>query len=157
MQNFAGVPDPDDAVCARVFEGGAVPLASSPMFVDGKPDLATPRIAWMLKNLKHGTWAEGIVKGPRQSVDEKAWDEAEPTQGFAKGFPPTCFVQGDQDQSTPVALARRAHEELSAKGVETELVVFEGAPHLFDAELKEDDPVFQDKVMKGLQFLRKYV
>ncbi|KKY26620.1 putative polyketide synthase [Diplodia seriata] len=59
---FAGVPDAPAALRARVYAESPVPLAAPPMFVDGKPDLGTPRSAWMIHAIKKGTWLRGCVE-----------------------------------------------------------------------------------------------
>ncbi|KAL1646321.1 hypothetical protein SLS58_003278 [Diplodia intermedia] len=66
---FAGVPDAPAALRARVHAESPVPLAAPPMFVDGRPDLGTPRSAWMIHAIKRGTWLRGVEEKERVLVD----------------------------------------------------------------------------------------
>ena len=149
------MPTPDPEVCARIFDG-PVPLASPPMFVDGKPDLVRPRAAWMIGGLKSGSWLTDVVRGPAKEVGEATWADVEPTKGFGPGYPPTCFIQGDSDPFVPLELTKKAHAALVAQGVQSDLLEVKGGNHLLDMAMSEEDPVFQSHIMKGLHFLKAH-
>ena len=155
------MPDIPQALLDRACEGPA-PVASEPMFVNGKPNLESPRAAWMINALKTGTLVESIMKGPNREVKEEDWAETEPSRGFSgegvgRDFPPTCFIHGDADEFVPIEFSEKAHEKLSAMSVPTEFLKLAGANHVFDLMIGEDDPVFKDFIMKGLNFLKRYV
>lgn len=134
------------------------------MFVDGKPDLRSPRSAWMIHALKHGTWFKACVEGGDVGGEEEGVKEGliseetlaalEPTRGFGvPGFPPTCFVHGTDDVFAPFALAERAGREARAKGVvEVEFVRVQGAGHVFDIGLSEEDELFKGPVVTALKW-----
>ena len=78
---FAQIPDLPDENTKKIFDGPQA-LVSSPMFVDGKPDLQTPRPAWYIMQMKRGTSISSLVPdGDYERVDA--------TTGFSKDFPPT--------------------------------------------------------------------
>ena len=154
LARLASVPDIPQELRERALEGPA-PLASEPLFVDGKPNLESPRAAWMLHALKTGGLIEGIMKGPHAKIRDDDWAEAEPSRGFSGdgvdlAFPPTCFVHGDADDFVPFEFSKTAHEKLSATGAQAGLFQVPGANHTFD------DPLFQEYTKKGLNFLKKY-
>ncbi|KAB2579970.1 Non-reducing polyketide synthase ausA [Lasiodiplodia theobromae] len=158
---FAAVPDAPAALRKQVFDG-PVPVASPPMFVNGKPDLRSPRSAWMIHALKHGTWFRACVEGgdavgdgeEEGLISEETLTALEPTRGFgrAAGFPPTCFVHGTEDVFAPFALAERAEREAKAKGVEVKFVRVQGAGHVFDIGLAEEDELFKGPVVTALKW-----
>ncbi|GME41400.1 putative polyketide synthase [Neofusicoccum parvum] len=168
---FAGVPDAPRELVMRVYEDEEAPTEAPPMFVDGKPDLKTPRSAWMIGAIKRGWLYRACIAGPESkswgwgegsgSVGEvRAEDVAavEATRGFAgkaegKKWPPTCFVHGTADVFAPFELAERAEKELREAGGEVKLIKVEGAAHVFDMALKEGDALFEGPVVEALDWL----
>lgn len=146
---MASVPTADPAFIAEIYNG-PVALTSAPMFTPAGPNNSTPRTAWMINAMKAGSLYPDIIKdGNTERVD--------PATGFSESFPPTCFVHGTGDDYAPYRLIKRANDELKAKGVEVEYVEAEGQSHVFDMFLKEEDALFKDVVMKGLDFLKRHV
>lgn len=54
-------------------------------------------------------------------------------------FPPTYFVHGTEDPLVDAKVSKQAHDELRSHGVESALVLVEGAGHGFDAKLVPGD------------------
>lgn len=147
---LSALPSVEDDFLQKVFEDVPPPTGSPPPFGPKGPDLSTPRNAWLLTGMKKGTLLDKIL--PQEDVDV-----VEPTKLFSKGnFPPTYFIHGTVDTVVDVKFARRAHEELKAKGSETELVIVEGAPHGFDARVSAGDKQFEI-IAAGLEFLQAQV
>lgn len=120
------------------------------MFVQGKPNLADPRCAWYLQQIKQGTAISSILP-------DADLERADPTSKFTKNFPPTYFLHGKADSFVKYELTVRAHEELRTLGVETELVVPEGIEHAFDLQPQVGDEVFEKYVVPALDFLARHV
>ncbi|KAK5043487.1 hypothetical protein LTR84_011956 [Exophiala bonariae] len=134
----------------KVFDEVPPPTGSPPPFGPKGPDLSTPRNAWLLTGLKEGTLLDKILPQEDYAV-------VEPTKLFSTGhFPPTYFIHGTTDTVVDVKFARRAHEELKAKGSDTHLVIVEGAPHGFDARINAGDKLFET-ITSGLEFLQAQV
>lgn len=160
LASFAGMPDPDAGVRAKVYEEETVAVSAGAMFVDGRPDLKTPRSAWMIHAIKHGKLYEKCLRGPASKdedaggeVDAKVVEEVEPTRGFKKSWPPTCFVHGTEDVFVPFSTAERAERELKEKDAEVELIKVHGAGHVFDMALGKGDVVFESTVAPALKWL----
>lgn len=112
------------------------------------PDLSNYRVAWLLSSFKKGTWLRSIVPdGNYNGID--------PAALFDPSFPPTYFLHGTADTLVGVEFSRRAFEELKRKGVDTKLVVEEGAPHGFDAGAKPGEHKYE-LVAAGLRFLASH-
>ncbi|KAJ5392312.1 hypothetical protein N7509_007802 [Penicillium cosmopolitanum] len=95
-----------------------------------------------------GTWLRSIVPdGNYNGID--------PAALFDPSFPPTYFLHGTADTLVGVEFSRRAFEELKSKGVDTKLVVEEGAPHGFDAGAKPGEHKYE-LVAAGLRFLASH-
>ncbi|KAI4152915.1 MAG: hypothetical protein LQ340_002623 [Diploschistes diacapsis] len=120
------------------------------MFVDGKPDIQTPRPAWYIMQMKKGTSVSSLVS-------DGDYDRVDATTGFSKKFPPTYFLHGTADAFVDHKLAVKAHRELKNLGVETELLLGEGLAHTFDLQFTHQDPLFIKYVLPGLDFLQKHV
>ena len=146
---FAQIPDQPEEFTKKVYDGKQA-FTSGLMFVEGKPALSDPRSAWFIQQLKNGTSISSIVP-------DGDYGRVDPTTQFKKGFPPTYFLHGKPDVFVDHSLTVRAHEELKRLGVETELVVGEEIGHVFDVQVKEDDPLFGKYVVPALDFLEKYV
>lgn len=71
-------------------------------------------------------------------------------------FPPTYFVHGTGDTLVGAKVSQQAYDELRSHGVESELVLVEGAGHGFDAKLVPGDKT-SAAIDKALDFLRSHV
>lgn len=143
------MPESSTDLTAKILEGPHA-ITSAPMFVDGKPNLADERCAWYIQQIKLGTSLSSIVPdGDYARVD--------PTKQWSKTFPPTYFLHGKPDIFVGYELAVRAHEELKALGVETELVIGEDIGHAFDLQMEEGDALFVKYVEPALDFLDRWV
>jgi acetyl esterase/lipase len=90
-------------------------------------------------------------------IPEGEYERVEATRRFNKNFPPTFFVHGNADIFADWKLTLTAHEQLKALGVETEFLVGEGLPHVFDFTIKYTDPLFAKYVVPALDFLKTHV
>jgi acetyl esterase/lipase len=120
------------------------------MFVNGKPNLADPRCAWYLSQIKRGTAISSIIA-------EADIEAADPTSHFTKMFPPTYFLHGKVDSFVKYELSVRAHEELRKLGVETELVLPQDLEHAFDLQPQVGSKLFEEYVVPALEFLVRHV
>ncbi|KAF7591428.1 hypothetical protein BBP40_001589 [Aspergillus hancockii] len=109
-----------------------------------------PREAWFATHMKQGTWLHQVVKdGDLSRIDG--------TVQFSASFPKTMFIHGTADKVTHHGFSERAHRELKRLGVVSKLLIVDGAEHVFDLDLTEDDEDFVRYVLPGLQFLRQAV
>ena len=145
---FAGLPEIPDSVTSKIFDGPQA-VISEPMFVDGEPNLTNPRTAWYLMQCKKGASVTALVK-------DGDLNRCDAVNSFSKDFPPTMFMQGTADKFTLVRLAEKAHTELKALGVETELMVSEGLDHAFDL-FPGNESLIDQYVAPGFKFLAKHV
>jgi acetyl esterase/lipase len=100
--------------------------------------------------MKQGTWLQQVAKdGDLVRIDG--------TARFSASFPQTMFIHGTADKVTHHRFSERAHTELKTLGVVTELLIAEGAEHVFDLNLNEEDEDFVQHVLPGLQFLARAV
>ena len=81
------------------------------------------------------------------------WDSASPIKQLSKDDPPLLILHGTADKTTPLDQSTRFHEAALQMGVDSELVIIEGAPHTFDLQPKQRDlrPLviaFFDKYLK---------
>lgn len=70
--------------------------------------------------------------------------------------PPTYFVHGTEDTLVDAKVSKQAYDELRSHGVESELVLVEGAGHGFDAKLVPGDKT-SAVIDKALDFLKSHV
>jgi acetyl esterase/lipase len=120
------------------------------MFVGGAPNLADPRCAWYIAQIKAGTALSAIVPdGDYARVD--------PTTRFSGAFPPTYFLHGRKDVFVEWEVTERAHEMLKGFGVKTELVLGEEIGHAFDLQMKEESEMWGKYVVPALDFLGRFV
>lgn len=147
---FAQVPDVSEEIAKKFLEE-PVAFKSKPMFVNGKPNLEDPRAAWFIAAAKKGTSYPDVVQ-------DGDYERVEATNRFSKNFPPTIFLHGTQDPFVDYKLAVRAHEQLKALGVETEILLGDDIEHGFDIFLtSQDDPKFTKYVLPALEFAKKHV
>jgi acetyl esterase/lipase len=143
------MPDAPLEITSKIHNGPQA-LTSGPMFIAGKPNLADPRCAWYIQQIKLGTSLSSIVP-------DGNYAHVDPTTQFSKNFPPTYFLHGRPDIFVKCELTEQAHEELKKVGVHTELVLGEEIGHAFDLQMEEGDALFEKYVVPALEFLGKYV
>jgi acetyl esterase/lipase len=120
------------------------------MFINGAPNLADPRCAWYIQQIKAGTSLSSIVPdGDYARVD--------PVTHFSDKFPPTYFLHGKKDVFVGYELSVKAHEALKGLGVQTELVLGEEIDHAFDLQMEEGSELWDKYVVPGLEFLVGHV
>jgi acetyl esterase/lipase len=144
---FAKVPDLPKEFLDKAFQG-PTQFATPPMIKDGKPDLSSPRNAWMITTLRDGTNTAAVIK-------DGNFQRADPVHQFHPHFPPTMFVHGTADVFVPDYVSRRAHEKLTSLGVRSQIVEATGAAHVFDFAITEEDPLFKEKVIPALEFMAR--
>jgi acetyl esterase/lipase len=66
---------------------------------------------------------------PAEGMDHAKKKDVSPISFVTKDDPPVMQVHGDNDTTVPIKHARNLHEKLKEVGVESELVVIEGANH----------------------------
>lgn len=114
------------------------------------PDFSNYRVAWMFNAIKAGNHLTTVVA-------DGNFARVDPATLFSDtSFPPTYFVHGTEDTLVDAKASKKAHDELKSHGVESELVLVEGAGHGFDAKLVPGD---QTSVIidKALDFLKSHV
>lgn len=146
---FAQLPDPSPNFIKQIFDGPQA-ITSPPMFVNGKPNLADPRCAWYLHQIKQGTTISSIL--PEEKVEK-----ADPTNVFGRDFPPTYFLHGKADSFVKYELSVKAHEALKELGVETKLVTPGRLEHAFDLQPNLGKYKFEEYVVPALEFLIRHV
>lgn len=118
-----------------------------------------PRQLWFFTQLRNGTWIRAI------QPDEK-YDLIDPCAHFAeKGsqWPPTIFVQGDEDyvSGSGIAHVERAVADLKAAGAaNVKIESLEGVSHMFTAYPGADVGEAgrrAEAVQIALDFLREFV
>lgn len=94
------------------------------------------------------TWEGGVPPKPYNSLPMFAksraeapalWDSACPAKQLNAGDPPMLILHGTADTTTPVEQSIQLHEAAKKAGVESELVILEGAPHSFHLQPKQRD------------------
>jgi acetyl esterase/lipase len=79
----------------------------------------------------------------------------DPAKLLSSSFPPTYILHGTADTLVDVKFSQKLFHELKTKGVDTKLVVEDGAPHGFDAGANPGDHIY-DLVKEGFKFLAGY-
>ncbi|KAJ4241699.1 hypothetical protein NW757_012039 [Fusarium falciforme] len=143
------IPAFEKAFLDQIYEDVPPPKASAPPMGPKGPDFSRYRAAWLFDSVKHGTYMKAMVP-------DGQYDKVDPSAIFSASFPPTYIIHGGADTGVDPKFSQRAHAELKEKGVETELVVVEGAAHGFDHGAKPGDEKFEI-VVKGFKFLRDHV
>jgi acetyl esterase/lipase len=77
------------------------------------------------------TGAVGQLMGP--NADDAAYKGANPLTYARAEFPPTMLLHGNKDTTVPVSESFKMYEALIGAGVQTEMHIFAGQPHAFDA------------------------
>lgn len=97
--------------CAATWEGGVPPKAYTALPMFAKPRAEAPAL----------------------------WDSACPAKQLDAGDPPMLILHGTADTTTPLEQSIQLHEAAKKAGVESELVILEGAPHSFHLQPKQRD------------------
>lgn len=121
----------------KIYEDVPPPISAPPPFGPKGFDVTSYRDAWLLGTMKDGRLFEKIVPDGK-------YDKIDPAVLLTSSCPPTFFVHGSADASVNVELPRRAHKTLKESGVESQLVVVEGAGHAFDMNSKTGDPGYEE-------------
>jgi len=74
-----------------------------------------------------------------QAVAPALWDSASPIKQLSKGDPPLLILHGTADTTTPLEQSTRFHEAARSTGVESELIIVEGAPHSLHLQPRQRD------------------
>ncbi|KAH9205682.1 Alpha/Beta hydrolase protein [Leptodontidium sp. 2 PMI_412] len=146
---LAKIPDFDQDFLDKIFAENPPPNGAPPPFGPKGPDFSKHRAAWLFDSMKRGTYMKGVIPDGK-------YDRVDPATIFSSSFPPTYFIHGAADTGVPARFSEKAHAELKEKGVETELVIVDGAAHGFDAGAKPGDEKFAI-LEKGFKFLKAHV
>lgn len=74
-----------------------------------------------------------------QAEAPELWDSASPIKQLSQDDPPLLILHGTADTTTPLDQSTRFHEAAREIGVESELIVIEGAPHSFHLQPTQRD------------------
>jgi acetyl esterase/lipase len=144
------IPPFDKDFINRIYKDVPPPTSGPPSLRPQGPDFNNPRIAWMFNAMKEGKHMQTVIA-------DGNFDRVDPASLFSKvKFPPTYFILGAADTLVNPKFSQYAHTELKAKGVETELVLVEGAGHGFDAKAKPGDET-STIINKGFEFLKAHI
>lgn len=113
------------------------------------PDFSRSRVAWLLTNLKEGTWLRNVVQ-------DEQYNRVDPSMLFSANFPPTCFVHGTEDKMCEPRFSGQAYQELQRHNVESKLLLAEGKGHDFDGKISKDNPDFS-LLREAFNFLAQQV
>jgi dipeptidyl aminopeptidase/acylaminoacyl peptidase len=92
--------------------------------------------------------------GVTKEQNSELWKLASPVTHIDGDEPPFLIIHGKADEIVDYRQSVELHEQLKKKGVSSELVLVEGAPHSFDLQLESYDIKslvvgFFDKHLKG--------
>jgi acetyl esterase/lipase len=96
-----------------------------------------------------------IYLGVTKEQGAELWKLASPVTHIDGNDPPSLIIHGTADQVVDYKQSVELHEKLQEKGVSSELVLIEGAPHSFDLQMEQRDiqPLvigFFDKHLKDI-------
>ncbi|KAK4496390.1 hypothetical protein PRZ48_012370 [Zasmidium cellare] len=128
---YTSLPPLSQSFIDQVYSEVPAPASSPVPWGPEGMDFSRPRFAWMFSTGSKGTVFREITPG-----------------GDTDTLDPDSLVKVD--------LARRAHEMLKAKGVESELIVVEGKDHGVDEEVKKGERDYED-VARAFEFLKMHV
>jgi acetyl esterase/lipase len=74
-----------------------------------------------------------------QAVARDLWNSASPIKQLSKDDPPMLILHGTADKTTPLDQSTRFHQAAKDVGVQSELIIIEGAPHSFHLQPKQQD------------------
>ncbi|KFY86576.1 hypothetical protein V500_07539 [Pseudogymnoascus sp. VKM F-4518 (FW-2643)] len=144
------IPEFDKDFINQIYKDIPPPTSGLPPMGPQGPDFSNYRIAWMFNAIKEGKHMQTVIADGNS-------DRVDPATLFSeRKFPPTYFVHGTADTLVHPKFSQHAYDELKAKGMETELVLVEGAGHGFDAKAKPGDDFFTI-VNKGFEFLKAHI
>ncbi len=88
-----------------------------------------------------------------QAEAPAVWDSASPIKQLSKDDPPMLILHGTADKTTPPDQSRRFCQAAKEIGVQSRLIIIEGAPHSFHLQPKQRDLrpeviAFFDKYLK---------
>jgi acetyl esterase/lipase len=146
---FAGMPDLPAELETKIFEGKQA-ITSEAMFVQGKPNLADPRVAWYIDQVKHGKSLSAIVP-------DGDYVRCDPMEGVDREFSPTYFLHGTEDAFVPWDVSERAYEKLKALGARAEFVLAEGLGHAFDLQMEEGNELWGKFVLPALEWMKGFI
>lgn len=144
------IPEFDEDFINQIYKDVPAPTSGPPPMGPKGPDLSNPRIAWMFNAIKQGKHMQTVI-------GDGNFDRVDPAPLFSQGkFPPTYFIHGTVDTLVHPKFSQQAYDELKARGVETELVLVDGAGHGFDAKAKPGEENFEI-INKGFEFLKAHI
>ncbi len=107
--------------------------------VSGRVQAAVPMYG--IYNLR--TWWDraGVVKylGAAEQEDPERWDAASPVYQASVDDPPMLLLHGSADKIIPDSQSIELYKTLEKIGVESRLVIVEGAPHSFHLQPEQRD------------------
>jgi len=81
-----------------------------------------------------GDQSGGGRSGPALEIDVDQAPDYSPLLHISNDDPPTLLIHGDRDDFIPLTNSQQMYAKLRENGVPSELIVLEGAGHLFDGE-----------------------
>ncbi|MHC4737519.1 MAG: alpha/beta hydrolase fold domain-containing protein [Planctomycetota bacterium] len=107
-------------------------------------------------NLATFTKTDNLEKflGAAKNENPALWALASPVNHISGDDPPFLIIHGTADPLVPVQQSVELHEKLQENGIDSQLVIVEGAPHSFHLQPKQQDlrPLvlaFLDKNLKA--------
>lgn len=96
-----------------------------------------------------------LMGGP---LDENPvlWQDASSSTHITPDDPPFLLIHGDNDKTVPYTISENFHANLTAKGVESELIIAKGGGHGGGLG-KSTDPPIDEIHNRVLEFLKKYL
>jgi acetyl esterase/lipase len=76
--------------------------------------------------------AVGLLFG-RSDAQIEIQDKASPINWVSQDFPPSMLIHGNADAVVPVSESVNMYDALRKAGAKSEIHIYEGAPHAFDA------------------------
>ena len=86
---------------------------------------------------QHGAWVE-TVTGLNREKDSELLRMYNPIDNINKEYPPTLFLHGDKDTDVPYEQSLMMYEALREWGIKTDLVTINGADHVFDQNINNE-------------------
>jgi len=74
-----------------------------------------------------------------QAEAPELWDSASPIKQVSKDDPPMLILHGTADKTTPLDQSKQFNEAAKEIGIDSELLIVEGAPHSFHLQPKQRD------------------